>query len=179
MILDHPGTGVVGRPVSSPRQGLDRATLTGCSICYMIRVRRLITGTPDQLWELVSDVQRWHQMLPTVDEIVRVDRGGPIGIGSRFEMKQPGLPRAVWEITAWQSGKAFTWESSTPGVCTTATHKVGREDGHSYLDLALEWSGALGGVVDMIFGKKVRRMVEQEADTFARLAEGGTVDSSH
>ncbi|HLS44849.1 MAG TPA: SRPBCC family protein [Ornithinicoccus sp.] len=145
----------------------------------MIRVRRLITGSPERLWALVCDVRRWDQLLPTVDEIVRVDHGGPVGVGSRFEMKQPGLPRAAWEITAWQSGKAFTWESSTPGVCTTATHKVGREDGHSYLDLTLEWTGALGGVVDMIFGKKVRRMVEQEADTFARLAEGGTVDSGH
>jgi hypothetical protein len=139
----------------------------------MIAVRRLVSAAPRQIWQLIGDVQRWDRLLPTVDEILRVDPGGPVGVGSQFEVRQPGLPRAVYTITAWQPDKAFTWESSAPGVRTTASHKVGREDGHSYLSLGVEWSGALGGVVDLVLGQRVRRLLEQEADTFVGLVERG------
>jgi len=62
--------------------------------------------------------------------------------------------------------------SSAPGVRTTASHEVSERDGGTRLVLGIDWSGPLAPIVRMLVGMKARRMVEQEADTFVRLAEG-------
>ena len=136
-------------------------------------VERLIDASADRVWHLVGDVERWDRMLPTINQVTRVDAGDPVGVGARFEVRQPGLPKAVYEITEWRPGSGFTWVSSSPGVRTTATHELGSESGRTRLALAITWTGALAGVVRLVLGAKARRMVEQEADTFARLAETG------
>lgn len=138
----------------------------------MSRVERLVDAEAGRVWSLVSDVERWDRILPTMRQVTRVGTdGGPLGVGARFEVVQPGLAKAVYEITEWRPGNGFTWVSSAPGVRTTATHELTAESGRTRLSLSLAWSGPLAGVVRLLLGSKARRMVEQEAATFARLAE--------
>lgn len=132
---------------------------------------RIIEANPGRVWALVSDVERWGEMLPTMQRVTRIGPQGPTGVGSRFEVRQPGVPKAVYEITAWEPGAGFTWAAASPGVRTTATHSVTPYDGGSRLVLGIEWSGPLARVVRLLLASKVARMVVQEADTFARLAE--------
>jgi len=61
----------------------------------MIRVTARSAASPDWLWSLASDVERWGDRLPTVDS-VRPLGSGRTGVGSRFEIRQPGLPKPVW-----------------------------------------------------------------------------------
>ena len=137
----------------------------------MIRATARSAATPDRLWSIASDVERWGDRLPTVD-VVRPLGSGPMGVGSRFEVRQPGLPKAVWEVTDWQpQGRSFTWVSSSPGIRSTAVHSVQDDGGGSRLDLSLEWSGPLARVLELLIGRKARGMVETEAQTFTRLAE--------
>ena len=135
----------------------------------MIRATARSGATPDRLWSVVSDVERWGDRLPTVDS-VRPLGGGPTGVGSRFEVRQPGLPKAVWEVTEWQ-GRSFTWVSTGPGIRSAAVHTVKDDPGGSRLDLSLEWSGPLARILELLIGRKARGMVETEATTFARLDE--------
>jgi len=135
----------------------------------MIRATARSAATPDRLWSLAGDVERWGDRLPTVDR-VRALGNGPMGVGSRFEVRQPGLPKAVWEVTDWQ-GRSFTWVSTSPGIRSTAVHSVQRDGDGSRLDLSLEWSGPLARLLELLIGRKARGMVETEAETFARLAE--------
>jgi hypothetical protein len=136
----------------------------------MIRATARSAATPERLWSLAGDVERWGDRLPTVDS-VRPLGTGPIGVGSRFEVRQPGLPKAVWEVTDWQPGRSFTWVSSSPGIRSTAVHTVQGDGDGSRLDLSLEWSGPLARVLELLIGRKARGMVETEAETFTRLAE--------
>jgi len=137
----------------------------------MIRATARSAASPDRLWSLASDVERWGDRLPTVDS-VRPLGSGPTGVGSRFEVRQPGLPKAVWEVAEWQQqSRSFTWVSSSPGTRSTAVHTVHDDDDGSRLDLSLEWSGPLARVLELLIGRKARGMVETEAVTFARLAE--------
>jgi hypothetical protein len=137
----------------------------------MIRATARSGATPDRLWSLASDVERWGDRLPTVDVVRPLDRG-PTGVGSTFEVRQPGLPKAVWEVIDWQQQeRSFTWVSSSPGIRSTAVHTVHEDDGGSRLDLSLEWSGPLARVLEALIGRKARGMVETEARTFTRLAE--------
>jgi uncharacterized protein YndB with AHSA1/START domain len=139
----------------------------------MVTVERLIDADVQQVWDLVGDLERWDRMLPTVRHVTRLDGNGPPGVGSRFEVLQPGLPRAVYEVTEWEPGTGFTWVSTSPGVRTTATHELRAEQGRTRLSLGIAWTGPLTSAVRLLVGAKTRRMVEQEADTFARLAESG------
>lgn len=142
----------------------------------MNRVERLIAADTDRLWSLVSDLGRWGRMLPTMKDVVRTGTdGGPPGVGARFDVEQPGLPKAVYEITEWQPGSGFTWESAAPGVRTVATHELRAEGGRTRLTLGVAWSGPLAGLVRLLLERKAQRMIEQEAATFARLAttDGG------
>lgn len=137
----------------------------------MSRVERQIDADAGRVWSLVGDVEHWDRILPTMRQVTRIDAdGGPVGVGARFEVKQPGLVKAVYEITEWRPGSGFTWASSAPGVRTTAGHELTAEDGRTRLALDLTWSGPLAGLVRILLGGKAQRMVEQEAETFARLA---------
>jgi carbon monoxide dehydrogenase subunit G len=143
-----------------------------------MKVEREIAADAQRLWSLVSDLERWDELLPTVQQITRIGPEGPIGVGTRFAVRQPGLPKAVYEVTDWRPGRGFTWVASAGGVRTTASHEVleaGRStDGASgcRLVLKLTWSGPLAGLVRLLLGAKAQRMVEQEAASFAELAEG-------
>lgn len=136
----------------------------------MSRVERLVDADADRVWSLVGDVERWGGMLPTMNKVVRTARGGPPALGARFDVEQPGLPRSTYEITDWRPGSGFTWVASAPGVRTTAGHELSAENGRTRLTLSVAWSGPLAGLVRLLLGAKAQRMVEQEADTFARLA---------
>ena len=136
----------------------------------MIRATAGSAATPDRLWSLASDVERWGDRLPTVDS-VRPLGSGHTGVGSRYDVRQPGLPKAVWEVTDWQQGRSFTWVSTSPGIRSTAVHAVQADGDGSRLDLSLEWSGPLARLLELLIGRKARGMVETEAETFARLAE--------
>ena len=138
----------------------------------MIQATARCDAGPDRLWSIASDVERWGDRLPTVDS-VRPLGSGPPSVGSKYEVRQPGLPKAVWEVTDWQEGRSFTWVSSSPGIRSTATHTVHEDEGGSRLELSLDWSGPLAPVLNLLIGRKARGMVEVEADTFARLAEQG------
>lgn len=135
----------------------------------MIRATARSTATRDRLWSLASDVEHWGDRLPTVNA-VRPLGSGPTGVGSRFEVRQPGLPKAVWEVTDWQGGRSFTWVSDSRGIRSTAVHAVEDDGAGSRLDLSLKWSGPLARVLELLIGRKARAMVEVEAETFARLA---------
>ncbi len=137
----------------------------------MIRATARSAATPDRLWSIVSDVERWGDRLPTVD-VVRPLGRGPTAVGSKFEVRQPGLPKAIWEMTAWQQQeRSFTWVSTSPGIRSTAVHTVHGDDEGSRLDLSLEWSGPLARVLELLIGRKARGMVDTEAETFTRIAE--------
>ena len=139
----------------------------------MIRVSKDVEASVEDLWRTVSDLAEWDSLLPTVDKVSRLDDRGPIGVGSRFEVHQPGLAKAVYEITDWRPGAGFTWVAGAPGVRTTASHELTVEGQRTRLTLGIDWSGPLAWLVRLLFGSKTRRMVEMEAETFARLGHRG------
>ncbi len=139
----------------------------------MNQVERQIDAGVDRVWNLVGDVERWDDLLPTMQQVTRLDGEGPVGVGARFEVRQPGLPKAVYEITEWEPGVGFTWVAASMGVRTTASHEIRPRHGGTLLVLGIAWSGPLAGLVALLMGGKARRMVEQEAETFAQLSVPG------
>ncbi|GIJ76841.1 Polyketide cyclase / dehydrase and lipid transport [Micromonospora phaseoli] len=121
----------------------------------------------------MSALDRWAELLPTVNEVRRVDGPGPITVGSRFLVRQPGLAAATYQVTDWRPEAGFTWAARTAGVRTTATHVLHPEGDTTRLQLRIDWDGPGSRLVRVLFARRTRRLLEQEAATFASLAERG------
>ncbi|NNM46564.1 SRPBCC family protein [Knoellia koreensis] len=136
----------------------------------MIAVELRSPAPAETVWDLVADLPRWGERLPTMDSVTPLVADQPTGVGSRFEVRQPGLRPAVYTVTRWDPGAGFDWEARTLGVRTVATHEVTRDGDGSLLVLTLTWSGPMAWLARRVFGRKAEAMVREEAQTFARLA---------
>jgi uncharacterized membrane protein len=132
----------------------------------------VIAAPPERVWNLISDVERWPERIPTVDSVERLDTG-PLAVGSRTLLRQPRLPSAVWTVTELTDGSSYTWESSSPGVIVTAAHDVEQHPDGSRLTLALTVSGPLAGIGWLMTRSLTRRYVETEAASIKAAAETG------
>ncbi|MGI3786519.1 MAG: SRPBCC family protein [Janthinobacterium lividum] len=135
-------------------------------------VERPVRADAERLWGFVGRVADWADLLPTVDEVTIVDDGPTPHVGARYALRQPGLPRLVYEVTKYVPQEHFTWVASAPGVCTTGTHTITPARDGCLLTLTLGWTGTLSPLVALLFTTRTQRYVELEADTFTALAEG-------
>lgn len=132
-----------------------------------------IAAPPERVWEVLVDVERWPERIPTVDAVERLD-AGPLAVGSKTRLQQPRLPEAVWTVTELTDGSSYTWESSSPGVKVTASHVVEPHPDGSRLALAVTVSGPLSGVGWLMTRSLTKRYVETEATSIKAAAETST-----
>jgi uncharacterized membrane protein len=129
-----------------------------------------VDATPDDVWRLFVDVERWPEMTKSVRNVRRLD-DGPLRAGSEAIVKQPRLPRARWRVTDLDPGRSFTWETSTGGVTTVGIHSVEADGAAAKVTLSICQRGRLVGVVDAIAGRLARRYLAMELEGFRRTAE--------
>ena len=63
------------------------------------------------------------------DYPARGARRAGLEVGKRFEIKQPRMPKLVWEVTEVDPGTSWTWLQRSPGGLTVARHEVVAESG--------------------------------------------------
>ena len=129
----------------------------------------IVNAPPEAVWPLVIDVERWPDINPSYRSLRRVDSGA-LQVGSEAIIKQRGLPKARWRVTAMEPGRSFTWETNNGGVTTVATHIVERDVAGSNVTLALRVSGPLARVTHAIYGRRIRRFLSLELAGFGRAA---------
>ncbi len=132
-----------------------------------------IAAPPERVWAVIIDVERWPELIPTVDAVERLD-DGPLAVGSRTRLQQPRLPTAVWTVTDLADGSSYTWESSSPGVNITATHVVEPHPDGSRLTLAVTVSGPLSGIGWLMTRSLTKQYVNTEAASIKKAAETST-----
>lgn len=126
--------------------------------------------SPEDVWRLFVDMERWPEMTKSMREVRRLD-SGPLRVGSEAIVRQPGLPRTRWRVTELQPGHSFTWESAAGGVTTASSHIVEADDQGAMITLTLSQHGPLAGVMGALVGRRARRYVSMEAEGFRRAAE--------
>ena len=132
---------------------------------------RHIDAPPEPVWEVLFDVARWPEWLPTVDGVQRLD-DGPLRVGSRAEVRQPRLPRAIWEVTEVVPGRSFTWEATGPGMRTIGRHEVAPHATGSTVTLGIEQTGPMGAVAALLWRRLTQRYIELEAASLAARVTG-------
>jgi uncharacterized membrane protein len=125
-------------------------------------------------WSVLVDVETWPRWTTSMTSVRRLDEG-PLRVGSRARIKQPGMPEMVWRVSELRENELFSWESSSPGVRTVGHHGITRNpDGTTQIWLAVEQHGLLAGLIRALTGSRTRRYIELEAAGLKAASESRT-----
>lgn len=129
--------------------------------------------------EVLIDVDRWPEWLPTVTSVAR-RASGPLQIGQRVTVRQPRLPAGRWEVTRLAPGQGFTWRARFPGVVTEARHEIeSLAGGEVLLTLGVRQSGPLAGLLAPLTAALTRRYIATEAASLKTRVEAHVDREDH
>ena len=129
-----------------------------------------IDAPPGIVWEVWSDIARWHEWTASITSIDPLGPG-PLAVGLRARVRQPKFPPAVWEVTAIEPGWLFTWVSSSPGARVTGTHRIESHAGGSRATMTIAFAGPVARVVGWISRSLTERYLQLEADGLKARSE--------
>jgi uncharacterized protein YndB with AHSA1/START domain len=121
-----------------------------------------IPASPDRVWSVLADVERWPEWTSSVTRIRRLDQG-PLAVGSRVRIHQPRLLPATWRIVELEEGRRFTWVTGGLGVRAIAEHAVEPVERGSRATLSVRFEGLLAPLVSRLTRNLNRRYLELEA----------------
>ena len=130
-----------------------------------------IQASIEAAWSCMVAVEAWPAWLPTVRSVEPL-QDGPLAVGSRYRLRQPRLPSAVWRVTELEPGRSFAWESRSPGSVGVGEHCLtarGPDACTAHLRLTLD--GPLSGVVAWLGGRRIGDYVATEARSLREIAE--------
>jgi len=148
-----------------------RSAIAALEVFMAFHVEQDIDAEPADVWVVLTDVERWPEWTRSMAAVRRLE-DGPFGLGSTVQVRQPRLPQAVYTVTAYEQGEAFTWTARTPGLAIVADHRIRpRGDGLSSVELAVEMTGPLAPVAGLLLGSLIRRYIALEAEGLKRRCE--------
>ncbi len=105
-----------------------------------VRNETIISAKPEDVWAVTTDIGILHIWSPTVNA-TRALTGPKIGIGSQYELDQPGQPIAVWTVTHFRPETLFVWRKRFLGMHLSGIHKIEPHAGKTKNILVLEATG--------------------------------------
>lgn len=111
----------------------------------------------------MADVVHWPEWTPTVSRL-KMLTAGPLQVGSRARIHQPGLPPAYWRVTDLTQGQSFTWVSVVPGVRVTARHAIEPIADGALVTLSICYEGFFGKWLARWIGEVNERYLALEAE---------------
>jgi uncharacterized membrane protein len=115
------------------------------------------------VWTVFSDVAHWSEWTASVDHAEPLD-GPDLAVGARFAIKQPRLPKLVWEVTEVEPGRSWRWQSRSPGITTVGWHEViALEHARTRVRQGIEQRGWMAPVVGVFTSRLTERYLALEA----------------
>lgn len=120
-----------------------------------------VDASPEVVWAVTRDVERWPEWTPTVTSVTRVDRGA-FGLGSVARIKQPLQPESEWVVTEFADGRRFAWETRRRGLRMTGTHEISPDGAGTTSVLRVEAQGAVAVLLWPLLRLAMRRALADE-----------------
>ena len=121
-----------------------------------------IDAPAEVVWDVFSDVERWPEWTASVTRLVALDGPG-LAVGKRFEIKQPRMPKLVWEVTEVTPGTGWTWVQRSPGGTASARHDVIAQGDRTRVRQQIDQRGPIGALIGMLMLRTTKRYLELEA----------------
>jgi hypothetical protein len=125
----------------------------------------------ETVWQLTVEVTGWPEFTPTMTSVQRLE-AGPLRVGSRARIKQPGQSAAVWTVTALDgSRRFFAWQTRRLGLTMLGSHLVQERGQGCRNTLGIEITGRGAGLFWFLFGALLRRSLVTENAGFQTRAQ--------
>lgn len=124
----------------------------------------ITSAQPATIWKVLADIEHWHEWTPTVLAIKPLGNAG-FGVGARYQVVQPRLRPAIYEVTECVPCRRFTWAQRFPGGLLIADHRITQRDGKAEVELSFSSSGLLGNIVGKVFFRLIGSYVRTEAQS--------------
>lgn len=131
-----------------------------------------IAATPDAVWSVLGDVEKWPQWTPSILKVERLEQGS-FAIGSTARVKAKGFPEAPLTVTELTPGRSFTWEGKSAGLRTVMSHTIEPVSGGSRVTLSVIPAGPLAMLVGWYMARAAKPNVDTEAESLKRHVEAG------
>lgn len=130
----------------------------------------VIDAPLERLWALTLDIESLPSVTPTVTAADRLD-DGPVAVGSRARLRQPGLPARTWTVEVVDAPTRFAWATRLLGVRMVGVHELTpTADGRCELTLRVQLQGRGAGLLGRLGGANLARTLAAENAGFARAA---------
>jgi uncharacterized protein YndB with AHSA1/START domain len=126
-----------------------------------------IDAPVERVWALTVDLDRLPAITPTVTAVERLD-DGPVTVGSRARLRQPGLPPRIWTVEVVDEPRRFAWATRLLGVRMVGVHDltaIGEDRCELTLRVLLEGRGS--GLLAKLGGHSIARSLAAENLGFA------------
>ena len=124
----------------------------------------------ERLWALTVAVEGWPGFTPTVTSAKRLDEG-PLRVGSRVRLKQPGQPARVWTVTVLEPRRRFAWSTRLLGTTLTGVHELTETVPGARNVLRVELTGWTSGLLGALLRVPIARAIARENEAFRTAAE--------
>jgi hypothetical protein len=133
-------------------------------------VIREINATPERVWRIMADIERWPEWTESISKIEPQD-DAVFAVGSRIRVFQPKLRPALFTITAWEPNRGFTWTSKTMGLQVEGRHEIEATSSGSKVTLTLKFVGLLAGVIGFVGRRLTEHYMELEIEGLKARSE--------
>jgi uncharacterized protein YndB with AHSA1/START domain len=131
------------------------------------------------VWSVFTDVEQWPTWTSSVTSVQLID--GPMRVGAQARIRQPKLPTVTWTVTEFHPGRSWTWQATSPGARTVATHRLTGDGSTTVARQSIAQNGPLGRIVGRLYRSLTARYLSLEAEGLKRRSEqlvsSHTVDS--
>jgi len=138
-----------------------RPLLFSWSLAMTIENTIRIEASPEVVWAVTEDIERWPEWTPTVTA-VRPLSDSPFGLGTVARIKQPGQPESDWTVTEYVHQDRFTWKTQRIGLRMAASHQVQEEAAGTLNTLRLQASGVIASILWPVLRVVIRRTLRKE-----------------
>lgn len=123
------------------------------------------------VWRVFAAVEQWSEWTASVTRLAGLD-GPTLEVGRRFEIKQPRMPKLVWEVSAIDPGSSWSWQQRSPGARTVASHDViDQGGGRTLVRQRIDQRGPMGVVVALLLRRMTKRYLAMEAEGLKARSE--------
>lgn len=139
-------------------------------------------ASPENVWAVLVDLDGSVDFISGIHNVERLDDGIGFEIGTRWRETRTMFGKEsseVMEVSAIESGRAYTVVSAGKGVDYTSTMSVeAGANGGSIVSMTFAGeptstvSKILAGTVGRLFAGVTKKMIEQDLDDIAKAAEG-------
>lgn len=130
----------------------------------------VIDAPIERVWALTVDLEQLPSVTPTITGVERLD-DGPVQVGSRARVSQPGLPARVWTVEEVDEPHRFSWGTRLLGVQMVGVHDleaVGEDQTRLTLGVVFEGRGA--GLLGRLARPSISKALAAEAAGFAQAS---------